>query len=181
MQSKKILTVSIWLICLLTCTSVFADATVKFHGTLEAGSCSADSVNVEFGTVQVDKISASTTTRSATTRSTDSGVENFSLTVNCTGSVSDLQFRLNGTASAFNSFALETDVSGLGVVVAPLGGNEITDTSGSTVANILPGTWYVLKNGAGTYSLTAILVKNTSATFTGGEFNATATLSLQIP
>ncbi|WP_270655269.1 fimbrial protein [Enterobacter bugandensis] len=162
------------------CSLANADATVKFHGTLQAGSCSANTVNVEFGTVLVDKINSTSTRSSGAVRSTNSGTENFSITVACTGSVNNVQLKLAGTPTTFSNVALATDVQGLGVIVASSDSNIKEAGGTSTAVNITPNKWYTLSNGAGTYSLMAILLKDKSTALSGGEFNATATIQLQI-
>ena len=163
---------AVLLLSSLLAPAAMADATVKFHGTLIAGSCSASAVDVDFGDVKVDDITEGKT-RTNMAVSSGASAQSFSMTISCTnGFTGGVEYQFKGNASSFNNLALSTDVPSLGVIVA------IND---SNMSNIVPSTWYPLSKGAGTYQMLAMLVREPGAKFAGGDFNATATLAVQIP
>lgn len=147
-----------------------ADATVNFHGTLRAdsGGCKVNNnqpVSVEFGTVEVDKLSAAQTT--------------LSLAVVCTGSVSlsNMTLAIDGDRSSFSSDALKASIDGLGITLSPQAGAFM-----GTYINITtpyPINSLGLTSTTGTIDLTAGLISDGTTTLKGGEFTATATLVLK--
>lgn len=166
------------LLTFLTLSMAHADSTVKFHGTLIAASCSAGAVDVNFGEVSVDTIKAAsnTATRSVITpRAEGASSTMFNVELTCRGDVTDgVQYQMKGTVADFNTLALATDTTGLGVIVSSL------DTSGDATS-VVPNTWYDFKAAAGSHQMLAILVRNPTTKFAGGDFSATATLAIQIP
>lgn len=149
-----------------------AAATVNFHGTLQVGSCSADTVDVDFGEITVADVAATT---AADTSAAPVAVPG-TLKITCTGGIAGtVQVALNGTTAAFNSLALKTNMPDLGVQVS-------SAISGSTsgVAVMIPGTWYTVPGSSGDYPLAVSLVRNPGATLRGGDFLATGTIAVQI-
>lgn len=150
-----------------------ADSQMRFHGTLIAGSCTADATSVEFGEVLLDTIPAAKPGALAggSVRTSGSPVANFTVTLNCTGNVNEIKYKWSGTTTTFNNQLLTTDVTGLGIELG----------KGDTASIIPPDTWQSLDPKARSIKMLAILLRNPSATFAGGEFNATATLAIQVP
>ena len=152
------------IIAILYCIPVQADSEVKFHGTLVEVNCEVNSnqpITAEFGTIQINELSNATA--------------NVPVSITCDvepeGTVS---VAIVGTGTSFNSQALQTDVSGLG----------ITLTSPSTTLLDL-NTYYDvttlgLAGKTGSFNLTAHLLSDGITELKGGEFNATATLAVQI-
>lgn len=142
-----------------------AESTVDFHGTLIANSCTPGAVDVDFGEVKLSDASATTPG--------DTAKETFSLVIDCTnGFTGEVQYRFKGTGTSFNQQAFETDVPGLGII--------ITDMQG-TPSNIKPDIWYTFSSGNGSHEMAASLVRDPGATISGGDFNATTTIEVQIP
>ncbi|MEZ7299042.1 fimbrial protein [Enterobacter cloacae] len=93
--------------------------------------------------------------------------KNISYTVVCTGATSNaMKMQISGTATAFDSTALQTTKTGLGVALRK-NGNPL---------NI--GDWFNF-----TYptlpTLQAVLVKKSGATLNTGDFSAAATLAVE--
>jgi type 1 fimbria pilin len=155
---------------LLSSGPAIADSTVSFHGTLISGTCSASVVDVDFGEVKLNEVSVSSS--QPVTGSGGAGEKNFSLDISCTSAlIGTVQYQFKGNASSFNSNAFETDLTGLSVMVVN------TPTS----ASVTPNTWYTLNNGGGSHPMQAVLMRDPSATFKGGNFTATATIEVRIP
>lgn len=151
-----------------------ADSQITFHGTLIAASCTADATNVEFGEVPIDSIAVTRSGALAgkSVRTTGNGLVQFTIDINCTGNISsEINYKWSGTTATFDNTKLATDVPGLAI--------EIGDGDINSIMN--PDTWYQLDPNARTKNLLAILVRDPDATFSGGEFNATATLAIQVP
>ncbi|HEC2037749.1 TPA: fimbrial protein [Klebsiella oxytoca] len=147
----------------LAAGEVAADATVNFHGTLQAASCSADAVDVDFGDVKVNEIDAAS----------GSAIKVTDLNITCTGSgVGTIQYALKGTSASFNANALSTSLTGLGVLV--------NITAGGSAVNVVPEKWYPLNGGAGKYSLMSTLIRDKSVIAPNGNFSVTATIAIQI-
>ncbi len=150
-----------------------ADSEMRFHGTLIAASCTADATNVEFGEVSLDSISAvrSSAQRGKSVRATGTNIAQFSITLNCTGNINEMNYKWSGTTATFDNTLLATDVPGLGIQIG----------DGDSFSAMPPDLWFQLDPNARTKKMIAILMRDSGATFAGGEFNATATLSIQVP
>ncbi|HGU9824259.1 TPA: fimbrial protein [Enterobacter cancerogenus] len=150
-----------------------SDSEVKFHGTLMAASCSPDAVNVEFGEVSLDNITAMSTNSNRAQRDARSvgiGVQYFDLSLNCSGTINGIKLKWSGTVADFAPDYLATDMKGLAIGIA--------DENASLIP---PDQWKDLGKDARTKKMMAILERDGSATFAGGEFNSTATLTIQVP
>lgn len=150
-----------------------ADSTVKLHGTLMAANCSPDAINVEFGDVSLDKIS---TTKNLSlpkgrVRSTGASMQQFVLSLNCSGNINEIKYKWSGTTSSFNNELLATDIQGLAI--------EMGDAD--TASLIPPDQWQSLAKDVRSKNLLAIIIRDSDTTFVGGEFNAIATFTIQVP
>lgn len=138
-----------------------AQATVTVSVTVMAVPCHINgdtaTPTVEFGDVRADLIDG---IRYA---------QPLEVKITCDSSPSgDLQYELKGDAAAFDGKVLKTGTAGLGIKMlkadgSPLAVNTWTGTARDQTVN-----------------LKAVPVKDTAAKLAGGEFNATATLILQI-
>ena len=143
-------------------SSSMADITVSV--TVTASNCKINenqSVKAEFGSIQINKL-------------TDARAD-VPVTISCdeepAGTVS---MAIIGTGTSFNSQALQTDVSGLGITLT---------SPSSTLLNL--NTYYDINSigmtgKTGTFNLKARLVSDANTELKGGEFNATATLVIQV-
>ncbi|ELE9730703.1 type 1 fimbrial protein [Enterobacter kobei] len=153
---------------------VRADASVQFHGTLIAANCSPESASVEFGDVSLDKIpSFKSAIRShKQVMETQTYAKVFPIKINCTGDVSDITYKWTGNVT--DALYLATDMSGL---VIALANNESKTT-------VIPDVWLPAEANMiadQQIEFLATLMKDSTATFEGGEFNAVATIALQLP
>jgi len=161
------------LACALPVLPAQADSEVKFHGTLMAASCSPDAVSVEFGEVSLDNIVAMTTNSTRPQRDIRSvriGMQCFDLSLNRSGTINGIKLKWSGTTADFAPDSLATDMKGLAISIA--------DENASLIP---PDQWKDLGKDVRTKKMIAILKRDASATFAGGEFNATATLTIQVP
>lgn len=153
----------------------YADSAVEFHGTLMAANCTPDAMNVEFGDVSLDKVSAAKSSASlagaVSVRATGAAMQQFTLNLNCSGNINEIKYKWSGTSSSFNNALLATDTQGLAI--------EIGD--GDTAIMMPPDQWYSLAKDVRSKKLMAIVLRDPDATFVGGEFNATATFAVQVP
>ncbi|MGM8398345.1 fimbrial protein [Enterobacter hormaechei] len=138
-----------------------SQTTVTVSVTVLAVPChingDANTPTVEFGDVRADLIDGS---RYA---------QPLEVKITCDSTPSgDLQYELKGDAAAFDSKVLKTETSGLGI--------KILKADGSMLA---VNTWTGTARDQ-TVNLKAVPVRDTTAKLTGGEFNATATLILQM-
>ncbi|ELY5941073.1 type 1 fimbrial protein [Cronobacter malonaticus] len=152
---------------------VQADSEVKFHGTLMAASCTPDAMNVEFGEVSLDKVSVAKSSAPLTgsIRATGAAMQQFALNFSCSGNINEIKYKWSGTTSSFNNQLLATDMQGLAI--------EIGDADTASV--LPPDQWYSLTKDVRSKKLLAILQRDSNSTFVGGEFNATATFTIQVP
>lgn len=159
---------------MLSSDPVKADSEVKFHGTLMAASCTADAMDVEFGEVSLDTISVSRSSGAlaGSVRATGASMQQFALNLSCSGNINEIKYKWSGTLSTFNNQFLATDMQGLAI--------EIGD--GDTATIMPPDQWYSLAKDVRTKKLLAIVLRDPgTTTFVGGEFNATATFTIQVP
>lgn len=169
MNIKRAALCAIFLGALLLKTgSAFADsatANITVTVTVTANNCRVNenqSVKAEFGTVQISELSKASA--------------NVPVTVACDEvPAGTLSMAIKGTGTSFNTQALKTDVAGLG----------ITLTSPSSMALDLNKFYDVtstfgLSGKTGTFNLTAHLTSDGKTELAGGEFNASATLVMQV-
>jgi len=158
---------------MLSSDPIYADSEVKFHGTLMAASCTPDAMDVEFGEVSLDKVSVakSSALLMGNARATGAAVQQFTLNLSCSGNINEIKYKWSGTTSPFNNQLLATDMQGLAI--------EIGD--GDTASVLPPDHWYSLAKDVRSKKLLAIVLRDSNATFVGGEFNATATFTIQVP
>lgn len=163
------------MLVIIPMANVQATAKLEFHGTLIEASCTARAVNVEFGDVTLDKVSTvegNTLPAGVNLHSSGAAVQPFTLSLSCTRGIgNDIQYQWRGTTAAFNSSLLSTDVEGLAL--------EFID--GDTLTAVPPDSWQPMDAQARSKQMQAILVRDASAIFSGGEFNATATIAIQVP
>ncbi|HIF2548592.1 TPA: fimbrial protein [Salmonella enterica] len=155
--------------------NVQATAKLELHGTLIEASCTAKAVDVEFGNITLDKVSTvggNPLPARVNVHSSGAAVQPFTLSLSCTRGIgNDIQYQWRGTSAAFNSSLLSTDVQGLAL--------ELID--GDTLAAVPPDSWQPIDAQSRSKQMQAVLVRDASAVFTGGEFNATATIAIQVP
>ena len=172
-SQKSRLLLGIITLASLPITPVFADSTVKFHGTLIAASCSADAVDVDFGDVSLDLL-PEYIADTKTTYSVGAMTKEFTLNIKCSGtSRDDVQFKFTGSGTAFNSALYPADnMENLAVLI----------TDSKINMGIKPDIWYTAgTKGAGQETMQAMLVRKKDATFSGGNFNVTTTVTIQLP
>lgn len=169
MNIKRVVLCAILLVTqLFTSQLTFADSTttnITVTVTVSANNCRVNenqAVKAEFGTVQVSELSKASA--------------NVAVTVACDEvPAGTLSMAIKGTGTSFNAQALETDVPGLGITLtSPLSTTldlntfyDVTDTFG-------------LSSKTGSFNLTAHLASDGKTELTGGEFNASATLVMQV-
>ncbi|EDW1731965.1 fimbrial protein [Salmonella enterica subsp. enterica] len=148
-----------------------ADSSVQFHGTLIAASCTPESVNVEFGDVSLDKISSfkSGTQPDKSVFASSPSQQMFALKLNCTGDVDGIEYKWSG--NVVNGAYLATDMNGLVIQIG----------DGDTYTITIPDMWWSMDSSSKEKDFIAVLMKDSGATFAGGEFNATATFAIRIP
>ncbi|MGV2814538.1 fimbrial protein [Enterobacter cancerogenus] len=151
-------------IFLLACPAANAgqtQATVTVSVTVMATPChingDAATPTVEFGDVRADLIDG---TRYA---------QPLEVKITCDSAPSgNLQYELKGDAAAFDGKVLKTGTAGLGIKMLKADGSPLAVNTWTSTAQDQ------------TVNLKAVPVKDTAATLAGGEFNATATLILQM-
>lgn len=144
---------------------------VHISGTIVGPNCQADTVDVNFGEVALNTIPE---VRTSTARASGVSSKAFTVNLNCKGNVSgSVKYKFKGSTSSFNTDALATSMSGLGVMISTL--------SGSTKKSTAPNTWYEFDSAAGTHQMIASLVRDPAGTFSGGDFSSSATLEIQVP
>lgn len=148
--------------------NVFADISavnVNVNVTIEANNCRINEnkpVTVEFGTVLVDQITKATA--------------KVPITIACDIVPSGtLSMAINGTASSFNKQALQTDISGLGITLSSPKSEVLELNTYYDVSK-----YFGLTSKTGSFDLMAHITQDDKVTLSGGEFNASATLVLQI-
>lgn len=141
---------------------------INISGTVVANACTVNDGNpviVEFGNVPVNQINVTG--------------QDISLTLTCdTPPTGTVAMEINGTASAFDAQALATDVSGLGIVLGSKGTTQYGVLDLNTFYEVDKAFGLTAKTG--TFTLHASLTSDGKSQFTGGEFNASATLVMQV-
>ncbi|ENY5536620.1 fimbrial protein [Salmonella enterica] len=138
---------------------------VNVNVTIEANNCRVNEnkpVTAEFGTVLVDQI--------AQAKVKVPIVVACDIVPNGT-----LSMAIKGTESSFNKQALQTDVSGLAITLSSPK-SEILDLN--TYYDVTKS--FGLTSKTGSFDLIAQLTQDNKVDLSGGEFNASATLVLQI-
>lgn len=139
--------------------------TIDVSVTVMESSCTINdgkTITVDFGSVMVNQINEATAS--------------VPITISCDEVPSGtLSMAVNGTASSFNTKALETDVSDLGITLMSPSKDMLDLNTFYDVSNV-----FGLSSKVGSFNLTAHLVSNDGSTITGGAFNASATLVLQV-
>lgn len=151
--------------------SAWADSDVKFHGTLMAAYCTPDAMDVNFGEVSLDNIFAVRSSKILGQSVVSPGMATFTINLTCSGNIHEIQYKWSGTEASFKQGRLATDVTGLAI--------EIGDVDTSSV--VPPNVWQTMDGSVRTKNMNAILIRDPTATFTGGAFNATATFTIQVP
>ena len=139
---------------------------LNLHGRLiVAGNCRINEnqpVKVEFGTIQTDSLSAASV--------------DVPVTIACDVVPSGtLSVSFTGTASDFNADAIQSNVAGLGVTLQTEQGEVITPNKYYNVSED-----WGLTSKTGSLTLKAGLTSDGETELPGGEFNASATLVLQV-
>lgn len=143
-----------------------ATTSLTVSATIIDSACHIESNSgiVEFGVIQIDEL-ASAKVKIPVTIACDSAPS---------GTVS---VELKGSQSIFDANSLATDVPGLGIVF-----NKESTSSDSLKLNEFydVSSAFGLKSKVGTFYLSASLVSDGTTKINGGEFNASATLVLQV-
>lgn len=160
------------MICMLgESASIWADSdtlTINISGTISESSCTVnanETVSAEFGSVQTDEISSATAS--------------VPVTISCEGTPSGtVSMEIKGTTSTFNGQALATDTPGLGITLGSTGTTQYGILDLNKFYDVTSA--FGLTNKTGSFTLTAYLTSDGTTKLTGGEFNAIATLVLQM-
>lgn len=141
---------------------------VNVVGKIISNPCKVNNgkaISVEFGTIPVNELTSATKT--------------FPVTITCANSPSGtVELQIKGTASSFDSRALATDVTGLGVSLSHVAASSYGFLDLNTFYDVT--TTFGLTSKKGTFNLTAKLTTDGTTTFSGGDFNASATLVMQM-
>lgn len=140
-------------------------ANVTVTVTVMANNCRVNnnqSVKAEFGTVQISELSKSTT--------------DVPVTIACDEvPAGTLSMAIKGTETSFNAQALQTDVPGLGITLTSPSSASLDLNTFYDVSDV-----FGLTNKTGTFKMTAHLTSDGKTELVGGEFNASATLVMQV-
>lgn len=151
---------SVFLSCSVNAQS--GTSNLKFHGTLTVVNCSvngdADTPTIEFGDVRTDLIDGVKYSKPLPVK------------ITCTGDTSslDLKYQVKGDVSTFDNKSLKTNITGLGLKVLNATGTQLGIN-----------TWVTTSPGE-TLNLKVVPVKDGTTVLSGGEFNAIATLIIQM-
>ncbi|HEC2037750.1 TPA: fimbrial protein [Klebsiella oxytoca] len=141
---------------------------VNISGSIFASTCTVNTnkpITVEFGTVQVSQLASATAS--------------VPVTIACDTTPSGtLSMEIQGTASSFDAQVLATDVPGLGIALGSKGTTQYGMLDLNTFYDV--STAFGLTSKTGSFSLSANLISDGTTTLAGGEFNASATLVLQM-
>lgn len=146
---------------MVSCFAAQAADNLKFHGTLVSPpACTisnGNTIQVEFNNVMINKIDGSRYKQDVPYQITcDSTVRDASMA---------MTLKLSGTASSFNTAAVNTSVAGLGIEVQQNGQPFVLGSTITVDEKAIP-------------ALKAVPVKQSGATLKEGEFDATATLQV---
>ncbi|WP_270655264.1 fimbrial protein [Enterobacter bugandensis] len=141
---------------------------VNITGTINDGSCSVNAnstITVEFGNVNVSQLSAAKA--------------KVPITISCDNAPSGtVSLLIKGTPTSFDSQALATDMGGLGIELINISSTQYGTLNINTPYDV--SSTFGLASKTGTFNLDAILTSDGTSVLAGGEFNATATLVLQM-
>lgn len=140
-------------------------STVTVKVTVTANNCRINEnqpVKAEFGTVQTDNLSAASADVPVTIACDEVPAGTISMSV-------------NGTASTFNTNAIQASITGLGVTLETEQGTLIKPNTFYNVSDT-----FGLTSKTGVFNLKAGLTSDGKTELPGGEFNASATLVLQV-
>lgn len=156
-------------LALFLINNAHADTDINFKGVVhETPECTVNGgqpITVDFGTVDVDTID---------------NIENsvdINYSFECPALPSDLSkwfyyYQFRGTASSFDTSALATSISDLGIRLTADGVSISPGSGGGSISSLTP-------NGSSPLpQLKATLIKNSGSTLTTGDFSATASLEV---
>ncbi|MBM7016680.1 fimbrial protein [Enterobacter cloacae] len=133
--------------------------------TVTASNCRVNensAVKAEFGTVQISELSKAMTS--------------VPVTIACDEiPQGTLSMAIQGTGTSFNAQALKTNVSGLGITLTSPSSKALDLNTYYDVTST-----FGLTGKTGTFKLAAKLVSDGKTELAGGEFNASATLVIQV-
>lgn len=139
--------------------------TVTVTVTVSANNCRVNenqTVKAEFGTVQISELSKASA--------------NVPVTIACDEvPAGTLSMAIKGTGTSFNTQALKTDVAGLGITLTSPSSQALDLNTFYDVTST-----FGLTGKTGTFKLTAHLTSDGKTELAGGEFNASATLVMQV-
>lgn len=142
-----------------------SEANVKVSVTVTANNCRVNEnqiVKAEFGTVQISELSKASAS--------------VPVTISCDEvPAGTLSMEIKGSGTSFNGQALKTDVSGLGITLTSPSSNELDLNTFYDVTST-----FGLTGKTGTFNLKAHLISDGKTELAGGEFNASATLVMQV-
>lgn len=141
---------------------------INVSGTISESSCTVNAngtVGAEFGVVQTDSLSSATAS--------------VPVTISCEGTPSGtVSMEIKGDPSTFDAQALATDTPGLGITLGSTNSSQDGVLELNTFYDVTSA--FGLTNKTGSFKLTAFLTSDGTTKLAGGEFNATATLVLQM-
>lgn len=133
--------------------------------TVKASNCRVNenqTVKAEFGTVQISELSKASAS--------------VPVTIACDEvPAGTLSMAIKGTGTSFNAQALETDVSGLGITLTSPSSKQLNLNNFYNVTDT-----FGLSSKTGSFNLTAHLTSDGKTELAGGDFNASATLVIQV-
>lgn len=171
MSLRRVLSGLVVILMLAESASIRADSNslaINISGTISESSCTVNAngtVAAEFGSVQTDELSSATAS--------------VPVTISCEGTPSGtVSMEIKGTTSTFNRQALATDTPGLGITLGSTGTTQYGILDLNKFYDVTSA--FGLTNKTGSFTLTAYLTSDGTTKLAGGEFNATATLVLQM-
>ena len=143
--------------------SSMAKVTIKLSIVKNTCRINGDrAIKAEFGEVPVNKLNLATA--------------NVPITIACDDKPQGtLSMELKGTESAFDTHALQTDRQGLGITFTSAKSESVDLNTFYDVTSK-----FGLTSKTGAFNLTAHLTSDSKTVLAGGEFNASATLILQV-
>lgn len=138
---------------------------ITVNVTVTANNCRVNenqTVKAEFGTVQISELSKASASVPVTVACDDVPAGTLSMAI-------------KGTGTSFNAQALKTDVTGLGITLTSPSSKALNLNTFYDVTST-----FGLTSKTGTFKLTAHLTSDGKTVLAGGEFNASATLVMQV-
>ncbi|ELE9730704.1 fimbrial protein [Enterobacter kobei] len=170
LMNIKCTPIAIFLLALLILMSLSAQADTSMANitvtvTVAESNCRVNdnnAVKAEFGSVQISELSKASAS--------------VPVTIACDElPTSTLSMAIKGTAASFDAQALETDVPGLGITLITPSSETLDLNTYYDVAKT-----FGLTGKTGSFNLTAHLTADGKTELPGGEFNAAATLVIQV-